>query len=140
MVSFVFSLFLPDNATVSVADPHHFDSDQSPNFSTFKEPKNRFQGINSANICSLASGGPVGQPYSYSFPNPHRLFTNSSSISCLSLTVDADPHPTFHFDADPDPDPTLHFDADPVTDPDPSFQIKAQNLEKCSNRLLIYTF
>jgi len=29
-----------------------------------------------------------------------------------------------------DPDPTFHFDADP----DPSFQIKAQNLKKCSNR------
>ncbi len=27
-----------------------------------------------------------------------------------------------------DPDPTLHSDADP--DPDPSFQIKAQTLEK----------
>jgi hypothetical protein len=27
---------------------------QSPNFETFKEPKNRFQGINSASLCSLA--------------------------------------------------------------------------------------
>ncbi len=26
----------------------------SPNFLTFKEPKNRFQGINSARLCSLA--------------------------------------------------------------------------------------
>jgi hypothetical protein len=27
---------------------------QSPNFQTFKEPKNRFQGTNSARLCSLA--------------------------------------------------------------------------------------
>ncbi len=40
--------------------------------------------------------------------------------------------------ADPDPDPTFHFDADP--DPDLSFQVKAKNLEKCSNRLIFYTF
>ncbi len=26
--------------------------------------------------------------------------------------VDADPDPTFHFDADPNPDPTFQFDAD----------------------------
>jgi hypothetical protein len=38
---------------------------------------------------------------------------------------DADTDPTFHFDADPDP--ACHSDAD--ADPDPSFQIKAQNLE-----------
>jgi hypothetical protein len=36
-----------------------------------------------------------------------------------------------------DPDPTFHFDAEP--DPDPSFQIKDQNLEKCSNRLIFHT-
>ncbi len=28
--------------------------DLSPNFQTFKEPRNRFQGINSARLCSLA--------------------------------------------------------------------------------------
>jgi hypothetical protein len=33
-----------------------------------------------------------------------------------------------------DPDPVCHFDADPHADPDHSFQIKAQNLEKASNR------
>jgi hypothetical protein len=33
---------------------------------------------------------------------------------------DADPDPAFHFDADADPDP----------DPVPSFQMKAQSLEK----------
>jgi hypothetical protein len=32
----------------------------------------------------------------------------------------------FYVDAFPDPDPTFHPDADP----DPSFQIKAQTLEK----------
>jgi hypothetical protein len=51
---------------------------------------------------------------------------------------DADPDPvllTFHFNADPDPacpfhdpDSIFHFDAD--QDPHPSFQIKAQNIEK----------
>jgi hypothetical protein len=41
-----------------------------------------------------------------------------------------DPDPAGYFDADAGPDPTFHFDK--VTDPDPypSFQIKAQNLEK----------
>jgi hypothetical protein len=48
----------------------------SPTFYTVKEPKNRFQGTNSARLCSLA--GPVRQPYSYSVPSPHRLFQNSS--------------------------------------------------------------
>ncbi len=62
--------------------------------------------------------------------------------------VDVDPDSTYHPDADPDsdfylirmrvqnffihadadPDPTFHPDADP--DPYPSFQIKAQTLEK----------
>jgi hypothetical protein len=36
------------------------------------------------------------------------------------------------------PDPTFHFDADP--DPKPSFQIKAQNLEKCANKLIFHTY
>ncbi len=49
---------------------------------------------------------------------------------------DADPDPSFHFDADPDPEHTFHFDADPNPDPDPSFQVKAQTLKKCSNRLV----
>jgi hypothetical protein len=40
--------------------------------------------------------------------------------------LDADPDPACHFDADPDPT----FDFDPDSDLDPSFQIKAQNLEK----------
>jgi hypothetical protein len=40
---------------------------------------------------------------------------------------DADPH-SFFFFFDADLDPTFHPDADPDTDP--SFQIKAQTLEK----------
>jgi hypothetical protein len=48
--------------------------------------------------------------------------------------IDADPDwdSTFHFEANPDPDPACHFDADPDADadPDPSFQIKAQTLDK----------
>jgi hypothetical protein len=50
--------------------------------------------------------------------------------------MDADPDPAFHFDADPDP--TFYIEADPYTDP--SFQIKAQNFEKCSNRLIFHQF
>jgi hypothetical protein len=49
------------------------------------------------------------------------------------------PDPACYFDADPDP--ARHFDADP--DPDPSFQLKAQNLEKCSEKLIfnrVYNF
>ncbi len=37
----------------------------------------------------------------------------------------AEPH---HIDADPDP--ACHFDADLELDPDPSFQIRAQTIEK----------
>ncbi len=42
--------------------------------------------------------------------------------------VDADPNSTYHPYADPDSDFYPDADADP--DPDPSFQIKAQTLEK----------
>ncbi len=40
-------------------------------FKTFMEPRNRFQGIDSA---SLFPGGPVQQPYSSSVPSPLKLF------------------------------------------------------------------
>jgi hypothetical protein len=43
------------------------------------------------------------------------------------------------FDADADLDP-FHPDADADQDPDPSFRIKAQTLEKCSNRLIFHTY
>ncbi len=64
----------------------------------------------------------------------------------LRIRITADPDPACHFDPDStfhfaaDQDPTFHFDPDPNPDPDPSFQIKAQNLEKkCSNRLIFHT-
>jgi hypothetical protein len=47
------------------------------------------------------------------------------NVSPLNSNV-ADPDPACHSDAGPDP--TFHYDAD--LDPDPSFQMKAQNLEK----------
>jgi hypothetical protein len=61
---------------------------------------------------------------------------------------DADPDPSCHFDGDPDFDAACHFDADPDptfpfdADPNavPSFQAKAQNLERCSSTLLFHTF
>jgi hypothetical protein len=40
-------------------------------FKTFMEPRNRFQGIDSASPCP---GGTVQQPYSSSVPSPLRLF------------------------------------------------------------------
>ncbi len=40
-------------------------------FKTFMEPRNQFQGIESASLCP---GGPVQQPYSSSVPSPLRLF------------------------------------------------------------------
>jgi hypothetical protein len=45
---------------------------------------------------------------------------------------EADPasDPTFHPDTSSDPNPTFHPDGNPDPDPDPSFQIKAQTLEK----------
>jgi hypothetical protein len=39
-------------------------------FKTFMEPRNGFQGIDSASLCP---GGPVQQPYSSSVPSPLRL-------------------------------------------------------------------
>ncbi len=47
----------------------------------------------------------------------------------ISIT-NADPYPACHFNVDPDPDPIFHIDADLDPDPNPSYQIKAQNLEK----------
>ncbi len=83
-------------------------------------------------------------------------------IRSLPLLFDEDPDPSYHFDEDPDPsyhfdadldpawhfdaDPehTFHFDADPNPDPNPdpdlSYQVKAQTLKKCPNRLVFHTF
>jgi hypothetical protein len=47
---------------------------QSPNFSTFKEPKNRFQETNSAKLCSLAGR--------YDNPIPTRFL---APIDCLKI-------------------------------------------------------
>ncbi len=44
------------------------------------------------------------------------------------------------FDADADTDLDQTFHPDSVPDPDPSFKIKAQILEKCSNRLVLHTW
>jgi hypothetical protein len=44
-------------------------------------------------------------------------------------------------DPEADPDPNIHRDADSVPDTDPTFQIKAQTLEKVLNTLnIFYTF
>ncbi len=52
---------------------------QSPNFVTFMEPGNRFQGMNSASLCSLA--GLYDNLYSYTrFLAPIDCLTNSSSV------------------------------------------------------------
>jgi len=45
-----------------------------------------------------------------------------------------DPDSTYH----PDADSGFLFDADP--DPDTSFQMKAQTIEKCTNRLIFQSF
>jgi hypothetical protein len=52
---------------------------QSWYFYTCMGPRNRFQGMNSASLCSLA--GRYDNPL---LPSPHSLFKNSSSDPCLS--------------------------------------------------------
>ncbi len=49
-------------------------SDQSPNFQTFQEPKNRFQGTNSTRLHSL-----VGQ---YDNPVPTRFL---APVDCIKI-------------------------------------------------------
>jgi hypothetical protein len=49
---------------------------QSPNFETFKEPRNRFQGIGSASLCSLAGRYDCFVPTQFLDP---KLFKNSST-------------------------------------------------------------
>ncbi len=52
----------------------------SPYFLTFMEPRNWFQGMNSASLCSLAGRYDNTIPSRFlSVPSPHRLFKNSSS-------------------------------------------------------------
>ncbi len=54
--------------------PNVFALDQSPNFYTFMEPRNRFQGINSASLCSLKGR--------YDNPIPTRFL---APIDCLKI-------------------------------------------------------
>ncbi len=67
-------------------------------------------------------------------------------VCALSSVADQDPACHFEADEDPDPYPACHFDPDPdstihadaIPDTDPSFKIKARNLKKCSNRLILH--
>jgi hypothetical protein len=52
--------------------------------------------------------------------------------------VNGDPDPACHFGADPGP--ACHFHAESDTVPVPSFQLKAQNLEKVLKKLIFNTF
>jgi hypothetical protein len=54
-----------------------------PNFQTFKEPKNQFQGTNSARLCSPA--GRYDNPIPTRFQAPHGLLINSSAARLNSL-------------------------------------------------------
>ncbi len=47
------------------------------------EPRNRFQGMNSASLCSLA--GRYDNPIPNSVPSPHIMFKNSSSVLMSNL-------------------------------------------------------
>ncbi len=55
-------------------------------FKTFNEPRNRFKGIDSPGLCSLA-GHYTTQPYSYSVTSPRRLFWNSSTEMPLKMNT-----------------------------------------------------
>jgi hypothetical protein len=59
-------------ATRTVPSAFHWCSE--PEFLTFKEPRNRFQGINSASLCSLTGR--------YDNPNPTLFLT---PIDCLKI-------------------------------------------------------
>jgi hypothetical protein len=53
------------------------------------------------------------------------------------LQIDADPDPTYHFDADgdADPDPAYPVDPDPEADPDPTFHFDAYSCGSGSTTL-----
>jgi len=67
----------------SVPRPHRLSKskvlyNQSTNFKTFRQPKNRLQRINTASLCGLA--GRYDIPIlTRRFSRPHRLFKNSST-------------------------------------------------------------
>jgi hypothetical protein len=48
---------------------------------TFKEPRNWFQGINSASLCNLVHGGSVRLPYSFSFHSPIDCLKTPAQVS-----------------------------------------------------------
>ncbi len=50
-----------------------------PEILNFPEPKNRFQGTNSARLCSVYPSGPVRQPYS------HILTRFLAPIDCFKI-------------------------------------------------------
>jgi hypothetical protein len=58
------------------------------------------------------------------------LFITSVADPLCHFDAAPDPDPAYPYHFDADPDHSFHFDADVDPDADPSFQIKAQNLEK----------
>jgi hypothetical protein len=75
---------VPESLGKGVAVDLQFgDLHTEPEFLNFKEPRNRFQGINSSR--PMPSGGPVRQSNSDSVPSPYRLFKNSSTGYVLVL-------------------------------------------------------
>jgi hypothetical protein len=63
--------------------------DQSPNFKTFKDPKNRFLGTNSARLCTIA-----GQ-YDNSIPTLFLAPIDCLKIPALDCQLDTAFHPIF---------------------------------------------
>jgi hypothetical protein len=63
---------------------------QSLNLGTFKGPKNRVQGINSASLCIVWRAS-IQQPYFFSVPSTHGLFKNSSTGFFAAVGIDS-PH------------------------------------------------
>ncbi len=85
----------PLNYFMASANPiasqeHIYLTTQSPNFKTFKERKSRFQGTNSARLCSLSS-------YFEMFVGPRNWFQgmNSASLCCRGGRYDNPIPPRF---------------------------------------------
>jgi hypothetical protein len=87
----------------------------------------------------LNLGNPLTEPCLTQGPYSKPIqITSVVDTHHLDAESDADPDSSYHSNADQDP--TFHSDANPDPDPDPIFQIKAQILKKCSNRLIFHTF
>ncbi len=67
-------------------------------------------------------------------PNVSALY--DSGADPHHFDVDPEMDPACHFDVDADPDPTFYFEEDADPCPAPRFQIKTQNLEKCSSKFI----